>query len=91
MAPISESRKAELLQTARRTKLRWILSARDESTTEKTKEKVLKVSETLEDIFNKIPAASCVQTVLDYFNMITDEGEIFIYYLSLYFFSIISF
>lgn len=75
MAPVSEARKAELLQTARRAKLRWILSAREESTNEKTKEKIFKVSESLDEIFNKIPAASCVQTVLDYFNMITDEGN----------------
>jgi hypothetical protein len=88
---ISDARKTELLQSARRSRLQWVLEARDthpipalsESNSpgeERNKIKEEKAADSLtkdslQKIAQQIPAAQCIQEVLEFFNYTVNDGD----------------
>jgi hypothetical protein len=95
---LTEARKAELLQSARRSRLHWVLAARDHhpvpsltdhvTLEEEEKQKNLRTlngsgstifetssKEAIDKIVSQIPAAPCVQEVLQYFNNVVNDGN----------------
>jgi hypothetical protein len=95
---LTEARKVELLQSARRSRLHWVLAARDHhpvpsltdhvTLEEEEKQKNLKTlngsgsaifetssKEAIDKIVAQIPAAPCVQEVLEYLNNVVNDGN----------------
>ncbi len=70
-------RKAQLLQMARRSRLRWVLQAREtqpkDTQQSKTKEPANKPT-SLRDLVN-VPAAGCIQDVLDFLSQLTAADD----------------
>lgn len=66
---LSSNRRAELLQTARKARLHWVLQARDtQNTGSSTYKNRLNLSQ--------IPSANCIQETLDFFNTVVNDGEL---------------
>jgi len=73
MSDALAARRAELLQVARRSRIKWVVDEKDvEFSKKESKEEELTISETLK---NKIPAAECIQNVLNFLTDIINDGE----------------
>ena len=73
-------RRTELLQIARRSRIKWVLEAKDvdnnSSVTNQEQKAAAKLAPTVSDsLKSKIPAAECIQNVLNFLSEIVDDGE----------------
>lgn len=69
------SRRAELLQIARRSRIKWVLDEKDVEylKAQDGKEDERTISDSLK---NKIPAAECIQNVLNFLTDVISDGEV---------------
>lgn len=68
----TEARRAELLQIARRSRIKWILEARDVNYNSTTQQPSSSVTDALK---SKVPGADCIQKVLNFLSEVVKDGE----------------
>lgn len=66
-------RRAELLRHARKSRLQWILNGLDDTHRSAT---LKSHSTTLADLYRKIPAAECLQQIINFLTTVIDDGEV---------------
>lgn len=90
-AVLTEGRKAELLQSARRSRLQWVLDGRDRnpvpaffespnsavvaSSAAAAADEAERRRQSVQQIIAQIPAAQCIEEVLNFFNELISDGE----------------
>lgn len=82
---MNDQRKVELLQIARRSRIKWVLDARDHESTNSSADSQLDsaaassisshVSRVSEHLKARIPVSECLQTALNYLSEVIDDGE----------------